>query len=111
MDQLILPDPGRPDYCARCATPTVLQPRGGRQRPTCPACGWVYYARPALGAAVAVERDGGLVLVQRRFEPYAGWWMLTAGLVEYGEFAEYTEAREAEVVTGLEVCLYALLVV
>ena len=109
MDQLILPDPGRPDYCARCATPLVLQERGGRRRPTCPACGWVYYARPALGAAVAVELEGGLVLVQRRFEPYAGWWMLPAGFVEYGEFAEDTAAREAEDETGLTVALDGLL--
>jgi len=109
MDQLILPDPGRPDYCARCATPMVLQTRGGRARPTCPACGWVYYARPALGAAVAVELDGALVLVQRRFEPYAGWWMLPAGFVEYGEFAEDTAAREAEEETGLQVALDGLL--
>jgi 8-oxo-dGTP diphosphatase len=109
MDQLILPDPGRPDYCARCATPTVLQERGGRARPSCPACGWVYYARPALGAAVAVELDGKLVLVQRRFEPYAGWWMLPAGFVEYGEFAEDTAAREAEEETGLAVALDGLL--
>ncbi len=107
MDQLILPDPGRPDYCARCATPTALQERGGRKRPTCPACGWVYYARPALGAAVAVELEGKLVLVQRRFEPYAGWWMLPAGFVEYGEFAEDTAAREAEEETGLRVELVA----
>jgi 8-oxo-dGTP diphosphatase len=109
MDQLILPDPGRPDYCARCGTPTVPRTHGGRTRPACPACGWVYYARNALGAAVAVELDGGLVLVQRRFEPYAGWWMLPAGFVEYGEFAEDTAAREAEEETGLEVALDGLL--
>ena len=108
MDQLILPDPGRPDYCARCATPMVLQTRGGRARPTCPACGWVYYARPALGAAVAVELDGALVLVQRRFEPYAGWWMLPAGFVEYGEFAELSAVREAEEETNLQVELSGL---
>jgi 8-oxo-dGTP diphosphatase len=109
MDQLILPDPGRPDYCARCVTALVPQTRGGRMRPTCPACGWVYYARPATGAAVAVELDGKLVLVQRRFEPYAGWWMLPAGFVEYGEFAEDTAAREAEEETGLKVALDGLL--
>ncbi len=109
MDQLILPDPGRPAYCARCGTATVAQERGGRPRPTCPACGWVYYARPALGAAVAVELDSRLVLVQRRFEPYAGWWMLPAGFVEYGEFAEDTAAREAEEETGLQIALDGLL--
>ncbi len=109
MDQLILPDPGRPDYCARCGTHLVSQDRGGRVRPVCPACGWVYYARNAMGAAVAVEHDGGLVLVQRRFEPYKDWWMLPAGFVEYGEFAADTAAREAEEETGLQVALDGLL--
>jgi 8-oxo-dGTP diphosphatase len=69
----------------------------------------VYFARPALGAAVAIEYRGGLVLVQRRFEPYAGWWMLPAGFVEYGEFAEDTAVREAEEETGLAVALEGLL--
>lgn len=109
MDQLILPDPGRPDYCARCAAPLRSQDRGGRPRPACETCGWVYYARNAMGAAVAIELDGGLVLVQRRFEPYAGYWMLPAGFVEYGEFAEDTAAREAEEETGLAVALDGLL--
>src|SRR2546421_11580247 len=103
MDQLILPDPGRPDYCARCGTPLVPRTHGGRTRPACPNCGWVYYARNALGAAVAVELDGGLVLVQRRFEPYAGWWMLPAGVVEYGEVAADTAARQAGEGTGGQV--------
>jgi ADP-ribose pyrophosphatase YjhB (NUDIX family)/inorganic pyrophosphatase len=109
MDQLILPDPGRPDYCARCGTHMVSRTHGGRTRPVCPACGWVYYARNAFGAAVAVEHEGGLVLVQRRFEPYQDWWMLPAGFVEYGEFAENTAAREAEEETGLAVALDGLL--
>jgi 8-oxo-dGTP diphosphatase len=47
--------------------------------------------------------------VQRRFEPYAGWWMLPAGFVEYGEFAEDTAARETEEETGLQVALDGLL--
>jgi ADP-ribose pyrophosphatase YjhB (NUDIX family)/inorganic pyrophosphatase len=108
LDGLILPDPGRPAYCARCATPLVVADRGGRARPICPFCGWVYYARPALGAAVAVELDGKLVLVQRAHEPYRGWWMLPAGFVEYGEFAEDTAVREAEEETGLLVALDGL---
>src|SRR5689334_18930087 len=103
MDQLILPDPGRPTYCVRCAAPLATEARGGRPRPTCPACGWTYYARPALGAAVIGVQDGQLILVQRRFEPYAGWWMLPAGCGEYGEFAEDTAAREAEEELGPQV--------
>ena len=109
LHELILPDPGEPAYCARCGGPLVRQERGGRQRPVCPACGWVYYAKTAFGAATAIELDGGLVLVQRAYEPYAGWWMLPAGFVEYGERADETAVREAEEETGLVVALDDLL--
>jgi ADP-ribose pyrophosphatase YjhB (NUDIX family)/inorganic pyrophosphatase len=78
-------------------------------RPTCPACGWVYFAKPAFGAAIAIEIDGQIVLVQRKHEPYQGWWMLPAGFVEYEEFAEDTAVREAEEETGLVVTLTGLL--
>src|SRR5262245_56504903 len=59
------PDPGRPHYCARCGTAMTERDSGGRRRPVCPRCGWVYYAKNALGAAVLVEREGMVLLVQR----------------------------------------------
>jgi ADP-ribose pyrophosphatase YjhB (NUDIX family) len=98
-------DPGEPVHCAKCGQATTLRARGGRLRPHCPACGWVYYAKNALGAAVAIESDDGqaLLLVQRANEPYAGWWMLPAGFVEYGDSAAETAVREALEETGLEV--------
>jgi ADP-ribose pyrophosphatase YjhB (NUDIX family) len=102
------PDPGRPGRCIRCGTTTEERDRGGRARPTCPSCGWVYYAKNALGAALAVEGAGGILLVQRAHEPYKGEWMLPAGFVEYGEFAEESAVREAEEETGLQVELTGL---
>ncbi|MDP8921932.1 MAG: NUDIX domain-containing protein [Chloroflexota bacterium] len=102
------PDPGRPGRCIRCGTPTEEADRGGRARPVCPNCGWVYYARNALGAALAIEGPGGILLVQRSHEPYKGEWMLPAGFVEYGEFAEESAVREAEEETGLRVELTGL---
>jgi 8-oxo-dGTP diphosphatase len=79
--------------------------RGDRLRPECPACGWVYYAKNALGAAILVERDGRVLLVQRAHDPYKGWWMLPAGFVEYGEDAAGTAVREAMEECGLRVTL------
>ncbi len=101
-------DPGRPRFCARCGGALTGEPRGGRDRPVCPACGWVYYARGALGAAVAIVALEGILLVRRAHEPYVGQWMLPAGFVEYGEFAEESAVREAEEETGLEVKLTGL---
>ena len=101
-------DPGQPSFCARCGQPTRIESRGGRRRPVCVACGWVYYARNALGAAVAIESPDGILLVQRAHEPYRGQWMLPAGFVEYGEFAEECAIREAKEETGYRVELTGL---
>jgi ADP-ribose pyrophosphatase YjhB (NUDIX family) len=103
-------DPGEPRFCAKCGQPMELRGRGGRERPTCPACGWVYYGKNALGAAVAIQSDDGreILLVQRAHEPLRGWWMLPAGFVEYGESAWETAVREAEEETGLDVELTGL---
>lgn len=102
------PDPSRPGHCARCGTQTIDLERGGRVRPRCPACGWVYYAKNALGAALLIVEDGAVLLVQRAHEPYLGQWMLPAGFVEYGEFAEESAVREAEEETSLDVSLDGL---
>jgi 8-oxo-dGTP diphosphatase len=103
-------DPGAPDFCAKCGQATTLRARGGRLRPHCAACGWVYYGKNALGAAVAIESDdgGSILLVQRAHQPYAGWWMLPAGFVEYGDSAAETAIREALEETGLAVELCGL---
>jgi ADP-ribose pyrophosphatase YjhB (NUDIX family)/inorganic pyrophosphatase len=98
-------DPGEPRFCARCAHPLEHRADGGRDRPRCPECGWTYYAKSALGAAVMVEEDGRILLVQRAHDPYRNWWMLPAGFVEYGEDAAETAAREALEETGLLVVL------
>src|SRR5204863_7689558 len=97
------PDPGRPDYWGRCATRLEGREQGGRLRPTCPRCGWVYYARNATGAGLILERDGTLLLARRAHDPYKGGWALPAGFVEYGDSAEETVVREAEEEVGLRV--------
>src|SRR5262245_43961281 len=99
---LQLPDPGEPQYCARCGNSLQPRPDGGRPRPWCAKCGWTYYAKPALGAATIIEDDEGrLLLVQRGHEPYKGWWTMPTGFVEYGEDAAETAAREVLEETGL----------
>jgi ADP-ribose pyrophosphatase YjhB (NUDIX family) len=102
------PDPSRPGHCARCGTLTEEIERSGRLRPTCPACGWVYYAKNALGAALLIVEDDAVLLVQRAHQPFLGQWMLPAGFVEYGECAEESAVREAEEETSLQVELDGL---
>ena len=60
--------------CLRCGTGLEWRrlPGDARPREVCPACGWVHYPLPKLGAGVWVEQDGGLLLVRRANPPWAG---------------------------------------
>jgi len=66
----------------------------GQPRPVCPGCGWIFFADPKVAAAVLVERDGCILLVQRANEPFRGKWTLPAGFVNAGEDPAEAAARE-----------------
>lgn len=76
---------------------------GDRERPTCPACGFVFYFNPVVGAGMLVETGGRVVLVRRGVEPKKGQWSLPSGYVEANERAEDAAVRETREETGLEV--------
>ena len=81
---------------------------GGRVRQVCPICGFVLYRNPVPGVGVLVEMEGGLVLIRRREEPFAGWWALPAGYIEADESVEQAAVRECKEETGLDVELLEL---
>ena len=90
-------------YCPKCATELVWRSSGDRERPTCPACGFVFYFNPVVGAGALVETDGRVVLVRRGVEPKIGYWGLPSGYVEADELAEAAAVREMQEETGLEI--------
>ncbi len=90
-------------YCPKCATKLEWRSAGDRDRPTCPACGFVFYFNPVVGAGALVETDGRVVLVRRGVEPKAGYWCLPSGYVEADEMAEAAAVREAQEETGLQI--------
>lgn len=90
-------------YCPKCATPLTWRETGDRPRPICPACGFVFYFNPVVGAGALVEKEGQVVLVQRGVEPKAGYWSLPSGYVEADELAEEAAVREMEEETGLQI--------
>lgn len=95
--------PGEYTYCPHCATELERSMIGGRERSRCPACGFIHWRNPGVGAAVVVfNADGNLLMVRRGpHATRAGFWSMPAGFVDYGEDVREAAARELLEETGL----------
>jgi 8-oxo-dGTP diphosphatase len=89
-------------YCPACAARLERRPAGDRERPACPACGFIQYRNPVVGVAVIV-REGDRVLLGRRAGSYRGQWCIPCGYVEWDEDVREAARREFEEETGLRV--------
>jgi ADP-ribose pyrophosphatase YjhB (NUDIX family) len=95
-------------YCPKCAGPLQVRFTEGCERQVCSKCGFVFYQNPVPAAAVIMQREAEILLVQRKFEPRIGDWSLPAGFVEWGESADETAVREAKEETGLDIAVGGL---
>jgi ADP-ribose pyrophosphatase YjhB (NUDIX family) len=90
-------------FCPLCGTPVQLEFHFGQDRPVCPSCGWIHFADPKVAAAVLVERDRRILLVQRANDPFKGLWTLPAGFVNADEDPAAAAVRECIEEAGLAV--------
>ncbi len=98
-------------FCPRCAATMTWAADAGRQRPRCPACGYIQYLNPAPAAGVVLLREDRICLVKRKYPPRQGKWSLPAGFVEFDEDIEATAVREVKEETNLDVRLDGLFAV
>ena len=97
-----------PGYCFRCGTPLVARFQEDRERPTCPACGFVHYLDPKVAVAVILGNEDSVLLGRRRIDPGAGLWSFPAGYVNRGEVLEEAAVREVLEELGIAVRLTGL---
>lgn len=115
-------------FCPRCGAGLEPFRDEDRERRRCPACGFIQYRNPIVGAAIILfeseivallgeerMRQGILdeawrplagrprVLLARRAWTYRGRWCFPCGFVEYDEEIREAAVREAEEETGLRV--------
>jgi ADP-ribose pyrophosphatase YjhB (NUDIX family) len=100
---------GRFDHCPLCATELALKEKGGRQRPSCPSCGFVQFRNPVPGVVVVIEKDGQVLLGKRRGGFGAGKWGLPQGYIEFDEDFLTAARREVKEETGLDVEICSIL--
>ncbi|MDH4222550.1 MAG: NUDIX hydrolase [candidate division Zixibacteria bacterium] len=95
-------------YCPRCSSELVKKTIDHNLRKVCPVCKFVLYRNPSPASGIIIEKEGEILLVRRKFNPYMGDWSLPAGFIEYGESPESCALRETKEETNLEVKLSSL---
>lgn len=93
-----------PDYrfCPRCATPMTVAEVAGRERKTCPSCGFTHWNNPAPVVAGLVQVGEEILLARNAAWP-AKTFALITGFLEAGETPEQGIVREVKEETNLEV--------
>jgi 8-oxo-dGTP diphosphatase len=95
-------------FCLLCGTPLEARHQEDRDRPTCPACGFIHYLDPKVAVAVILGDADGVLLGRRRIDPGSGLWSFPAGYVNRGEVLEEAAVREVLEELGLAVHLTGL---
>jgi ADP-ribose pyrophosphatase YjhB (NUDIX family) len=95
-------------FCLQCGTALVARRQEDRDRPTCPACGFIHYLDPKVAVAVVLGDKDGVLLGRRRIDPGKGLWSFPAGYVNRGEVLEEAAVREVLEELGLVVRLTGL---
>jgi 8-oxo-dGTP diphosphatase len=95
--------PDSVQFCVQCGSRLTMEEKFGRNRPVCPACGWIYFSDPKVAVAVVILEDNRVLLVQRVNPPFQGYWSLPAGFMDGDEEPGEAASRECLEETGLVV--------
>ncbi len=92
-------------YCPHCRAKMIDKEVFGRVRRVCPdtTCRFVQFIDPKVSAAVMVEKENMVLLIQRAMAPAKGSWCFPGGFMDIGETPQQTAIRECREESGLEI--------
>jgi ADP-ribose pyrophosphatase YjhB (NUDIX family) len=102
-------------FCPLCGSSLEKKMVDQRQRPYCPACGFIHFKNPAPGVSVLVvggrqPSGNGRVLLTKRDSDLGGTdWALPSGYIEYDEDFMTAAIREVKGETGLDVAIKSII--
>jgi ADP-ribose pyrophosphatase YjhB (NUDIX family) len=96
------------EFCIRCGTKLKMIFKAGRDRPSCPSCGWVFFPDPKVAVVAVIFRDGQVLLTRRANTPGQGRWTFPGGFVDAGEDPARAAERECLEETGFRVRITGL---
>jgi len=107
----ITPSPFEKDYkyCPNCRTKLERKVIDRRNLLNCPKCGFIFWNNPKPVTSVLLERDGKVLMLERKQQPLKGYWVLPGGFIDYEETPREAAVREAKEETGLKVRIDYLL--
>ena len=90
-------------FCPLCGTPLETRWMFQRERPTCPACGFVHFRDPKVAVIGLVTWRNRVLLIRRGVDPMKGMWSLPGGYMDAGEMPANALVRELVEEVGLHV--------
>jgi ADP-ribose pyrophosphatase YjhB (NUDIX family) len=96
-------------FCPYCGTALMMRQVYARQRPVCPACGFIHFRDPKVAVIGLVTWARHALLIRRAVDPMRGKWALPGGYMDAGELPQAALARELREEVGLEVTIGELL--
>jgi len=96
-------------YCPSCRGELKRKVIDRRNLLVCPKCGFIFWNNPKPVTSVLLERDGKVLMLQRKQEPLKNYWVLPGGFINYEETPKQAAIREAKEETGLKVKIDQLL--
>ncbi|HDQ25409.1 MAG TPA: NUDIX hydrolase [bacterium] len=87
-------------FCPFCGGALEKKREGAFKRLFCARCKEAFYNNPVPAVAVAVLKEGRVLMVKRKINPCRGMWCLPGGFIEGNESIESAAKRELFEETG-----------